>query len=227
MPVTVTGVVGIEAVVASGRIIYVDGLYFNVLAFNYELDGVRTLFAGALNEALTDDAINYVYLDFDGSLNVNTTGYPSTTHVRLGRVVAAGGVATTILDDRILLTAAIGKEIAEETAEGQDGTTETTWQQKLRLTLTDIPAGKYIVQWYCELRHSNNDAAERAEMRVEVGDTTEIGYSIWPYNLFEDSGGFAVYDFSAGSYTVDLDWRAQGGGTAYIRRARLLFWRIA
>jgi hypothetical protein len=227
MPVTVTGVVGIEAVVASGRIIYVDGLYVNVLAFNYELDGVRTLFVGAINQALTDDAINYLYLDFDGSLNINTTGYPSTTHIRLGRVVAAGGVVTTILDDRILLTAAIGKEIAQATAEGQDGTTETTYQQKLRLTLTDIPAGKYIVQWYCELRHSNNTASERAEMRVEVNDTTEIGFSLWAYNIFEDSGGFAVTDLSAGSYTIDLDWRQQGGGTAYIRRARLLFWRIA
>jgi hypothetical protein len=227
MPVTVTGVVGIEAVIASGRIIYVDGLYVNVLAFNYELDGVRTLFAGAINQALTDDAINYLYLDFDGSLNINTTGYPSTTHIRLGRVVAAGGVVTTILDDRILLTAAIGKEIAQATAEGQDGTTESTYQQKLRLTLTDIPAGKYIVQWYCELRHSNNTASERAEMRVEVNDTTEIGFSIWAYNVFEDSGGFAVTDLSAGSYTIDLDWRQSGGGTAYIRRARLLFWRIA
>lgn len=227
MPVTVTGVVGIEAVIASGRIIYVDGLYVNILAFNYELDGVRTLFAGAINQALTDDAINYLYLDFDGSLNINTTGYPSTTHIRLGRVVAAGGVVTTILDDRILLTAAIGKEIAQATAEGQDGTTESTYQQKLRLTLTDIPAGKYIVQWYCELRHSNNTASERAEMRVEVNDTTEIGFSIWAYNVFEDSGGFAVTDLSAGSYTIDLDWRQSGGGTAYIRRARLLFWRIA
>jgi hypothetical protein len=227
MPITVTGIVGVEAVIASGRILYVDGLYINVLAFNYELDGVRQLFTGAMNELLTDDAINYVYLDFDGSLNVNVTGYPTTTHVRLGRVVTAGGVVTTILDDRILLSAAIDKEIHQATAEGQDGTTETTWQQKLRLSVNGIPDGKYIVHWYCELRHSNNDAAERAEMRVEVGDTTEIGFSIWPYNLFEDAGGFAVYDFSAGDYAIDLDWRAQGGGTAYIRRARLLFWRIA
>jgi hypothetical protein len=64
-------------------------------------------------------------------------------------------------------------------------------------------------------------------MRVEVNDTTEIGFSIWAYNVFEDSGGFAVTDLSAGSYTIDLDWRQSGGGTAYIRRARLLFWRIA
>jgi hypothetical protein len=228
MPVfNVSGVVGVEAVLAPGRIIPTEGLYVSILAFNYELDGVRQLFTGALNQLMTDDAINYLYLDFDGSLNVNITGYPTTTHVRLGRVVTADGLVSALHDDRIVLSAAIDKNIHQDTAEGQDGTTETAWQQKLRLAINGIADGKYIVQWYCEMRHSNNTATERAEMRIEVNDTTEIGYSIWPYNLFEDSGGFAVTDLSAGDYTIDLDWRQQGGGTAYIRRARLLFWRIA
>ena len=223
----VAGVVGIEAVIAPGRIIPTEGLYISILPFNYEEDGVRQQYAGVLSQLMTDDAINYLYLDYDGSLNVNTTGYPTTTHIRLGRVITSSGLITTIHDDRIVLTAAIDKEIHQDKAEAQDSTTSTDWQQKLRLTLTDIPAGTYIVQWYCELRHSNNTATERAEMRVEVNDMTEIGYSLWPYNLFEDSGGFGVNDFSAGSYTIDLDYRQQGGGTAYIRRARLLLWRIA
>lgn len=198
-----------------------------ILAFHYELDGKRQTYAGAVGQGLTDDSWNYIFLDFDGSLNINTTGFPTTTHIRLAKVNVQGGGIVAIDDERIILTAAIDKEISEDTAEGQDSTTEATWQQKLRLTLTSIPAGKYIIQWYCELRHSNNTATERAEMQVEVNDTTQIGYSIWPYNLFEDSGGFAVYDFSAGSYTIDLDYQQQGGGTAYIRRARLLVWRIA
>lgn len=198
-----------------------------ILRFNYELDGVRSSYAGAINQALTDDAWNYIFLDWDGSLNINTTGFPTTTHIRLARVHTQDGGIVAIDDERVLLSAGIDKAVTKQTAEGQDSTTSTDWQQKLRLTLTDIDEGTYVVQWYCELRHSNNDAAERAEMQVEVGDTTQIGYSIWPYNIFEDSGGFAVYDFSAGSYTIDLDYRQQGGGTAYIRRARMLVWRIA
>jgi hypothetical protein len=204
-----------------------DDLSIAILRFNYELDGIRSTFDGAINQAVTDDSWNYVYLDWDGSLNINTTGFPTTTHVRLARVRTVDGGIVAIDDERVILTAGIDKTIHKNTAEGQDGTTAATWEQKLRLTLTDIPDGTYIVQWYCELRHSNNDATERAEMRVEVNDMTEIGYSLWPYNLFEDSGGFAVTDLSAGSYTIDLDYRQQGGGTAYIRRARLLFWRIA
>jgi len=204
-----------------------DDLSIAILRFSYELDGVRSVYAGAINQAVTDDAWNYVFLDFDGSLNINTTGFPTTTHIRLARVRALDGGIVAIDDERVLLSAAIDKNIHKETAEGQDSTTEATWQQKLRLALTDIPDGTYVVQWYCELRHSNNTPTEMAEMQVEVNDMTQIGYSMWPYNLFEDAGGFAVADLSAGSYNIDLDYRQAGGGTAYIRRARLLIWRIA
>lgn len=221
------GQIGFIGVLEPGLVQPDGDLSIAILRFNYELDGVRQVFDGAINQVVTDDAWNYVFLDYDGSLNINTTGFPSTTHIRLARVRAVDGGIVAIDDERVVLTAGIDKTIHKNTAEGQDSTTDTDWQQKLRLALTGIPDGTYIVQWYCELRHSNNDATERAEMRVEVNDMTEIGYSLWPYNLFEDSGGFAVTDLSAGDYTIDLDFRQQGGGTAYIRRARLLFWRIA
>lgn len=221
------GQIGFLGVLEPGLVQPDGDLSIAILRFNYELDGVRQVFDGAINQAVTDDIWNYVFLDFDGSLNINTTGFPSTTHIRLARVRTVDGGIVAIDDERIVLTAAIDKDVHESTAEGQDSTTEATWQQKCRLTLTDIPDGKYVVQWYCELRHSNNDAAQRAEMQVEVNDMTQIGYSMWPYNLFEDSGGFAVTDLSAGSYTIDLDYQQAGGGTAYIRRARLLIWRIA
>jgi len=223
----VTGTVNVIAVLEPGLARKTGNLAVSILSFNYELDGVRQTYGGAINQAVTDDSWNYVYLDFDGSLNINTTGFPTTTHIRLAKVRADNGVIVSVDDERVLLAAGIDKNIEKATAEGQDSTSSTDWQQKLRLTLTDIPEGTYAVHWYCELRHSNNTASERAEMRVEVNDMTEIGFSIWAYNIFEDSGGFTVADLSGGSYTIDLDYRQQGGGTAYIRRARLLFWRIA
>lgn len=221
------GTVQMEGTLAPGLVRPDGDLSFALLAFHYELDGVRLTYAGSVNNSLTDNSWNYVYLDYDGSLNVNTTGFPTTTHIRLAKLRAQNGAIVTMDDERVLLAAGIDKAVSKATAEAQDSTTSTDWQQKLRLSLTDIDEGTYVIQWYCELRHSNNTATERAEMQIEVGDTTQIGYSMWPYNLFEDSGGFAVYDFSAGSYTIDLDYRQQGGGTAYIRRARILSWRIA
>lgn len=216
-----------KAEIQDGKVSRNGDLSIDVRPFHFEIDGVLGSFQGASNQAVANNSVNYVFLDYDGSLNINTTGWPTNAHIRLARVQAANGLILQIINARVLLTAGIDKEIHEATAEGQDSTSSTDWQQKLRLSMTGIPDGKYIVQWYCELRHSNNTASERAEMRIEVNDMTEIGYSIWPYNLFEDSGGFAVTDLSAGDYTIDLDWRQQGGGTAYIRRARLLFWRIA
>jgi len=217
----------LKAEISDGKVTRNGDLSVDVKPCHYEIDGVLGSFQGASNQSVTDNTINYVFLDFDGSLNINTTGWPANAHIRLARVQTSGGLIIQVLNARVLLTAGIDKEINKATAEGQDSTSSADWQQKLRLSLTDIPTGTYIVQWYCELRHSNNDAAERAEMRVEVNDMTEVGYSIWPYNLFEDSGGFAVADLSSGDYTIDLDYRQQGGGTAYVRRARLLFWRIA
>jgi hypothetical protein len=226
MPVSVTGVVGIEAVIAPGRIIPVDGLLISILPFNYELAGKRQQFSGALNQAMTDDATNYLFLDFDGSLNVNTTGYPTTTHVRLGRIVTASGLIIAQYDDRIVMSTNLDRELNKEVENAQSSTTGT-WQQKIRLSLTDIPEGTYIVQWYCELRHSNNTLGEAAQMRVEADDLTELGTSAWPYNVWEDGGGFTIADLAAGNHTLDLDFQAVGGGTAYVRRARLLLWRIA
>lgn len=220
-------VVSSIAVLEPGLVRRDGDLSVAILRFHYELDGIRSDYAGAINQALTDDSWNYVFLDFDGSLNINTTGFPTTTHIRLAKVRCDNGAIVSITDERVLLAAGIDKAIHKDAAEGQDSTTQTDWQQKLRLTLTDIDDGTYVIMWYCELRHSNNTQSERAEMQVEVNDTTQIGYAPWPYNIFEDAGGFAVYDFSAGSYTVDLDYRQQGGGTAYIRRARLMVWRIA
>jgi hypothetical protein len=227
MPTRVDGTVNVVAILEPGLVKDDGGLSIAILRFNYELDGVRQTFAGAIGQGITDDSWNWVYLDYDGSLNINTTGFPTTTHIRLAKVRADNGAIVSINDERVLLAAGIDKTIHEATAEGQDSTSSTDWQQKLRLSLTGIPDGKYVVQWYCELRHSNNTATERSEMRVEVNDMTELGYSMWPYNIYEDAGGCAFANLSAGDYTIDLDFRQQNGGTAYIRRARLLFWRIS
>jgi hypothetical protein len=226
MPVTVTGIVGVEAVISSGRI-HADGnLTIAVLAFNYEVDGKRQTFAGAINQAVTDDDLSYVYLDHTGSLVINTTGWSSNTHIRIGRVTAANGLITALNDDRVLLAAQLDREVNEDKSGGESSTTLTSWQQKLRLTTPALPAGKYVVEWYAEIKHSNTTQSEYIEARIESEDTTELGYCAWAFPAWDDFGGFAVADLGAGVQNLDIDYRAQGGGTAYIRRARILLWRI-
>jgi len=219
-------IVGVAAVLQPGRVFRDGDLSIAVLRFNYELDGVRQTYNGAVGQGITNNSWNYIYLDYDGSLNINTTGFPTTTHIRLAKVRADSGAITNITDERVLLAAGIDKEINYIKSEGQSSNT-STWQEKVSLSLPSIPEGTYLIQWYAEIRHSNNTLSEYAAMRVQVNDLTEIGYSIWPYNGWEDAGGMNVYDIGAGSHTVDLDFEVSGGGTAYIRRARLVVWRIA
>jgi hypothetical protein len=224
----VHGTMELDAYLANGRVKQTGLLEIMVNPLGYEVDGKRNAYAGILGQAVTDDATNYVYLDHTGALQVNTTGWPDNTHVRLARVVTQNGSITTIMDDRVILTATLDKEINYESDEAADTTALTDWQEKVKLSVTDLPAGTYLVQWYCEMKHSNNTLSEYAEARVTIDDTTEIGQSIWPYGDYEDMAGFRVYTMgSAGDHEFDIDFRVQGGGSAYIRRARLFLWRIA
>lgn len=223
----VGGVVNMVAVLEPGLVRQDNNLSISILSFNYEVDGIRQQFAGAINQSVTDDSWNWVFLDYDGNLNINTTGFPTGTHIRLARVRCDNGLITSIVDERILLTGGIDKAIEYSKSEGQDSDTTGTPQEKLTLDLTGLDAGTYVIKWYTELRHSNNTLTEYASMTVTIDDTFEIGASIWPYNGWEDASGSNIYAISAGDHFVDIDFQVNGGGTAYIRRARLLVWRIA
>ena len=62
------------------------------------IDGtVYILPAGSV--LLADDATNYVYVDIDGSIQSNTTGYPSNV-TPLAEVTTASGVITVVTDNR-------------------------------------------------------------------------------------------------------------------------------
>jgi hypothetical protein len=66
-------------------------------------DGTIGTFAGVSSQAMTVSATNYLYLDLtsSGSLTVNTTGFPSTAHVRLAVVIAGDGTISGITDNRV------------------------------------------------------------------------------------------------------------------------------
>ena len=75
--------------------VFKDGpLTFGVRAGSFfDGDTLRT-FQQADGQALTDNATNYVYVSADGTLHVNTTGFPvpsATPHIRLAAIVTSGG----------------------------------------------------------------------------------------------------------------------------------------
>jgi len=78
---------GLEAIVGTGTAI---------------IEGYVVIDDASRSVSLTDEATNYIFLDKDGNLTVNTDGAPPASSIQLGRVVCSGGAITTIYDDRPL-----------------------------------------------------------------------------------------------------------------------------
>ena len=79
-------------------------LNVQVAAGNYlRQDGTIGTYLGSASQTMTASATNYLYLDLtnSGALAVNTTGFPSTAHVRMAIVVAASSTISSITDMRI------------------------------------------------------------------------------------------------------------------------------
>jgi hypothetical protein len=79
-------------------------LNVHVAAGNYlRQDGTIGTYAGSTSQSMTNSATNYLYLDLtnSGTLIVNTSGFPTTAHVRLATVIAAASTITSITDMRV------------------------------------------------------------------------------------------------------------------------------
>jgi len=116
-------------------------------------------------------------------------------------------------------------EYQQATSEGESSTTSETYQLKLRLTTSSLPSGTYIIQWNYEI-DGNGD---HAESRVELNDTTELGFNRYDSSLngYISVSGFALRSLS-GVNTIDIDYRTVSSpDDVDIRRARLALWRVS
>ena len=123
-----------------------------------------------------------------------------------------------------------GNNFQEASDDTVSSTTSTTFQQKLRLTTATIPVGTYRIGWYYEWNFSS--VANDFRGRIEINDTaTVMEHQQEPkdtgINQSHPCSGYAYVEIpSENSYFIDLDYCSSGGGTAYIRRARLEIWRV-
>lgn len=119
-----------------------------------------------------------------------------------------------------------GSEFQQTSDDTESSTTSSTFQQKLRLTTPSLPSGTYRIGFYCEYWQSN--VSDFCEVKIELNDTTVLATFIFEPEDNDDRwpGGGFVYQSLSGVNTIDMDWRQQGGGTAFIRRARLEIWRV-
>jgi len=92
----------ILAAIAQGRVVQEASLTVGIWPITYRLNGVSKDYNGASNESVTDDATNYIYLDVDNALVINTTGFPAdpATFLPLAEVTCENGSISEIVDRR-------------------------------------------------------------------------------------------------------------------------------
>jgi hypothetical protein len=101
-------------------------------------------------------------------------------------------------------------------------TTATEFQQKLRLSISDLEAGTYRVGWSFECLGSNKG---QFLAQVQVDDTTTL-YStdeeLRPSAGWRSASGFGKIALTSGDHFIDLDYcTSLTIGVSKIRRARL------
>jgi hypothetical protein len=85
------------------RVVKDGALTYGVMSGRFNDGASSRAYAGSTGNALTDDALNYVYLTGAGTLTCNTTGFPTDeNHVPLATILTASGAyaATDIADYR-------------------------------------------------------------------------------------------------------------------------------
>ena len=110
---------------------------------------------------------------------------------------------------------------------GESTTTSEIYQEKVKLSFTPVSAGDYILQWSIELANSSSN--QTVLVRIQQDDSinlNEIEFGHNRGNAYDNRAGLIRVSLDDSSHTFDIDFSIGTGGTAKIRRARLLIRRI-
>lgn len=157
-------------------------------------------------------------------LDTLTSGDESTLG---GTVSSHDGIASTSL------TEAVTDYEYTESA-GESSTTDTAWQEKLDINISNIQAGNYKVVWFFEWAYSRvRDPGANYGIHVDWGADTLSETEMTPTQTYGDGAfygqvGFGYTILTAGNHKIALNYSSGvGTATAYIRRAGIEVWRIS
>jgi len=121
-----------------------------------------------------------------------------------------------------------GTEYQTAESAAVSSTSNTSFQQKLRLTTSSLVGGTYRIGWYYNWNH--DDSKSDFVCRVQIDDTIDIHlHRQEPHDktstqLFATSGFYHAV-LSSGSHNIDIDYRVTNH-TASISQVRIEFWRV-
>jgi len=130
------------------------------------------------------------------------------------------------VDDKIIAEAPVyGTQYHYAESNVQSSTTSETFQTKVTLSTSSLPAGNYRLGYSYEA--ANEDSKDETDCEV-VMDGVVVAESRIKGNQnydYPSLGGFVRLTLS-GIKTATIRYRDTGSGTALIRRARLELWRV-
>ena len=140
--------------------------------------------------------------------------------------VVADHVVTPIVDP------GFGAEFAYVESWSESTTNSLTYQQKVRLSVTIVEGGDYLLAWNFTWTHAST--SKPAQFQIEQDDTTQIWFAeqIANSSTFEHRqpmGGFRKVTLAPGSYTFDLDYRRKSNPSTTVRidEAALSLFKVA
>jgi hypothetical protein len=120
-------------------------------------------------------------------------------------------------------------EVSESESSDDSGNEQT----KLTLDTGLLPAGQYLLGWYCEIKTAsevtNTAAIAKLYVTKNGGAEVERGENVWPYPQYNDfGGGFPVTVTDGESYTMRLAYERLGASSnpVTIQRARMYCARL-
>ena len=123
-----------------------------------------------------------------------------------------------------------GTEVANASSIGESTTTLVTFQNKVTVTLTSIPAGDYLITW--DAQFGGEDTG--TEFQIELFQTTQIDLSqIVPPKKssaghYPKVAGHSVVTLTAATHTFEIRFRTLVvGKEARIKNAHLIAYRIS
>jgi len=169
-------------------------------------------------------AVNRVYDNTGDGITI-AAGAGSDNIFLVGNIVT--GHTTNVNNGNSTTFRSVGY-IQDESSEGNSSTTSSDWQRKLRMTTGTLPVGTYRISWYAEVAQSS--ISDAVGVRVQLNDSITIAEVENEPKDINDVIPVSGYGYAAdisGVQNIDIDYREQRGGTAYIRRARLEIWRVS
>lgn len=119
-----------------------------------------------------------------------------------------------------------GSEYNYVESESVSSTGSQTFQQKLRLTTSTLPAGDYHVSVNALLKTNAN---KTGAVQVDLDDGTILMTNNVSNSSYGQKGMITKkVTLTSGVHTIDVDYRATQGGTIVdIKEVRIEFWRIS